>query len=272
MSDISVIFITKNEEFHIGNAIDNVKDIAKDIFVVDSGSTDRTVEIAKGKGAMVLFHAFEGFGEQWNWALENCPVVTTWTMKMDPDERLSAELKESICAGLGTEGVAGFSFDRVLWFMGCRLKGVRGCEERIWRTGKCRFTNVKVNEHPLIAGPVKKLEGVMDHLDSVDLQVWLAKQNDYTTREAKIRFEHDALAVRPNLFGSALARRMWLKRLFYYIPCRYALFLLYCYFYLGAWRSGRVGFYWAQMRVFVMRLVELKWREMALAAKKGGVL
>lgn len=261
---LSIVFITKNEEFHIGNAIDNVRDVAEEVFVVDSGSTDRTVEIAKAKGAQVLFHSFEGFGAQWNWALDNCPIKSAWTMKMDPDERLTEELKEEICQTIKKcpNDVSGFSFDRVLWFMGKCLRGVKGREERIWRTGKCRFTPVSVNEHPLIEGRVVKLRYTMDHYDSRDLEHWLSKQNKYTTAEARLRFEHGAFAVVPRFWGNSLERRMWLKRIFFRIPGRYMIKFLYCYLWLGAWKSGRVGWHWARMRVFVTRLIELKWIEM----------
>ena len=260
---ISVIFITKNEEYHISAAIENVRDIAEEVFVVDSGSTDGTVDLAEKAGAKVLHHAFEGFGAQWNWALENCPIKTDWTMKMDPDERLSEELKDEIAETIASPGATvGFSFDRVLWFMGRRLSGVRNEVLRIWRTGKCRFTDVSVNEYPLIDGEKKKLAGTMDHFDSSDLGHWLDKQNLYTTKEAEIRFKGLGLAARPDFFGNPLERRMALKKLFYALPGRYFLWFCYCYFGLGAWRSGRAGWHWARMRVFVMKLVELKWLEM----------
>ena len=265
---LTVIFITMNEEYHIGAAIDNIKDIANEIWVVDSGSTDKTVEIAESKGAKVIYHKFENFGAQWNFAL-SLPIKSAWTMKMDPDERLSTELKNEILFTLNLVDISikGFSFDRVLWFLGKRLDGVKNNVVRIWRTGCCRFSDVVVNEHPLIQGKIIKLKGLMEHLDSKNLSHWLEKQNKYTSGEASMRYRNDELSVSPKLFGTNLERRMWFKRYFYKLPCRYQIWFLYCFFVRGAWRSGRTGWAWAQMRVMVMRLVEYKWIESSNARR-----
>lgn len=269
MCDISVVFITKNEAFHISSVIDNVKDFAKEIFVVDSGSSDNTVELAKKAGATVLYHEFLGFGAQWNWALDNCPIKTTWTMKMDPDERLSEKLKQEIETVLLNTPAIGIAFDRVLWFMGHRLSGVKNEIIRIWRTGHCHFSDVNVNEHPIINGGVVKLHGEMEHYDSRDLSHWLMKQNDYTTREAQMRFDGDKLAVEPNFLGNSLERRMWLKRIFFNIPFRYVIHNLILFFFKGAWRSGFNGWRWVKCREMVMRLREYKYLEMKSVKKQS---
>lgn len=261
--DLSVIFITKNEEFHIGDAIDNVSEIAKEVFVVDSGSTDKTVEIAKAKGAVVLFHPFENFGLQWNWALENCPIKTAWTMKMDPDERLSEKLKTDITNAISMPSdYSGFSFDRVLWFMGKRINGWKDRVIRIWQTGKCRFTNVVVNEHEIIDGAIGFLSGIMEHYDSKNLHHWIDKQNKYTSAEALRRFNGDPAAARECLFGNALERRMWFKKVFFKLPFRYVLMFLQLYFFKGLWRIGVSGFHCALLRIWARRLIEQKLIEM----------
>ena len=261
--DLSIIFITKNEEFHIGNAIDNVKDIAEEIFVVDSGSTDKTVEIAESKGAKVLFHAFEGFGKQWNWALENCPIKTAWTMKMDPDERLTDALKSEIEDSLANRvELAGFEFDRVLWFMGKRIPGWKDRVVRIWRTGHCRFTDIVVNEHPIVDGKIGILQSTMDHLDSRDLGQWIEKQNKYTTAEAIRQFAGGPLAARPRFWGTRLERRMWFKSVFFKLPFRYEMMFFQLYFGKGLFLVGKTGFHCALLRIWVRRLVEQKLLEM----------
>ena len=267
-ASLAILFITLNEEYHIGAAIDNVKDIADEIWVVDSGSKDKTVEIAESKGAKVVYHKFEDFGAQWNFAL-SLPVKSVWTMKMDPDERLTDELKCEICGRLNVidDSICGFSFDRVLWFMGIRLRGVKNEVVRIWRTGRCRFSDVAVNEHPIVNGRVVKLSATMDHHDSKDLSCWLEKQNRYTTQEALMRFRGDALAAKPRIFGKKLERRMWLKRFFYNVPGRYFFFTIMMFVFSGAWRSGISGWRWVKCREMVMRLREYKWREFKLKSR-----
>lgn len=218
---LTVLFITLNEGYHIGAAIDNVMDIAEEIYVVDSGSTDRTVAIAESKGAKVVYHKFEGFGAQWNFAL-SLSIKSAWTMKMDPDERLSDALKDEIRRTLESiREVIGFEFDRVLWFMGRPMRGWKDRVLRVWRTGFCRFTEVSVNEHPLVAGRVLCLKGRMEHLDSKDLDHWIDKQNKYTTQAAAAKLSQMGYAVRPKFWRTRLARRMWFKRLFFRLPFRY---------------------------------------------------
>ena len=259
---LTVIFITLNEEFHIGEAIDNVKDIVDEVLVVDSGSVDRTVEIAESKGAKVVYHKFENFGAQWNFAL-SLPIKSEWTMKMDPDERLRPELKSEILDAIGNSGCnVGFEFDRILWFMGKPMRGWKDRVVRIWRTGRCRFTDVIVNEHPIVEGTVKYLHGQMDHLDSKDLQQWIDKQNKYTTQGAIAQYTNAKLAATPKFWGTRLERRMWFKRVFFKLPFRYCLMFLQLYIGKALWLEGRTGIHCALLRVWARRLVEEKVLEM----------
>lgn len=261
-ASLAVIFITLNEEYHIGPAIDNVKNIASEIWLVDSGSSDKTVEIAKSKCAKVVHHKFENFGAQWNFAL-SLPIKSEWTMKMDPDERLRPELKSEILASINSSGCnVGFEFDRVLWFMGKPMRGWKDRVARIWRTGRCRFTDVSVNEHPIIDGPIKRLHGQMDHLDSKDLQQWIDKQNKYTTQGAIAKYTNAKLSAAPKFWGTRLERRMWFKRVFFKLPFRYSMMFIQLYIGKALWLEGRTGIHCALLRVWARRLVEEKVMEM----------
>ena len=110
-------------------------------------------------------------------------------------------------------------------------------------------------------GAVLRLSGAIEHHDSPDLEHWLEKQNRYTTLEAVRAYGGLAMADAPAVFGTALQRRMWLKKNFYRTPFRYTLFFLYHLLVLGAWRSGWVGWTWSRLRSDVMRLIEIKYRE-----------
>lgn len=264
---VSVIMLAFNEEFHLPGAIENVKGWAKEIFIVDSCSTDKTVDIALEHGVHIVQRPFTNFGDQWNFALERLPIKTPWTFKLDPDERLTPELIEEIRELLnGVPSCCGYIMDRRLWFMGKPLH-VLAPVLRLWRTGTCRFSDVLVNEHPIVSGPVGKLKGILEHFDSPDLHHWYDKQNRYTTMEAIMRVRGDSLAANPKLFGTKLERRMFFKKLFFRIPFRYQLQLIYELFGRGAWRDGSVGFGWARLRVEVMRLIDLKVKEMQLTGK-----
>ena len=208
---LTVIMLTLNEEFHLEEAIDNVTDIADNIFIVDSFSNDKTLEIAEKKNVTLVKRKFTNFGDQWNYALNNCPFDSDWTMKLDPDERLTDELKTELIDKINrATSKDAYEFRRRLWFMGKPLR-VYGKVLRVWKTGKCVFSDVLVNEHPIINGSVGYLKGIMEHYDSKDLESWFNKQNKYSTMEAITIHEKKNLAANPNLFGNSLERRMYLK-------------------------------------------------------------
>jgi hypothetical protein len=259
---LTVILLTLNEEFNLPEALENIKEWAEEIFIVDSCSTDRTVDIALEHGVKIVQRRFTNFGDQWNFALEKLPIKTPWTFKLDPDERLTPELKETIKALIESDPMhCGYSMDRRLWFMGKPLH-VLAPVLRLWRTGKCHFSHVLVNEHPLVDGSVGKLEEIMEHYDSRDLHHWTDKQNQYTTMEAIMQVRGDALTANPRLLGSALERRMWLKKKFWSIPFRYQIQWFYEAFVRGAIWDGAVGRDWIHLRIECMRAIELKVKEM----------
>ena len=259
---ITVIMLTLNEEFNLPGAIENVKDWAEAVFIVDSCSTDRTVDIALEHDVDIVQRPFTDFGDQWNFALEKLPIKTPWTFKLDPDERLTTELKDET-RDLIKNGpdCCGYEMDRRLWFMGKPLH-VLAPVLRLWKTGKCRFSDVIVNEHPLIDGPVEKLKEILEHFDSSDLHHWYDKQNRYTTMEAIMRVQGDAMAATPKFFGSPLERRMYLKKIFFSVPFHLQLQWLYEVFIRGAIRDGLLGLRWVRLRIEYSRAIELKAIEM----------
>lgn len=263
---LAVVMISLNEGHNMEEVCRNVVPWAQEVFLVDSYSNDDTVDIALKHGVKVVQRRFRGFGDQWNFALENLPITTPWTMKLDPDERLTDDLKREIEHAI-TEGHAdGFTIQRRIWFMDRPLP-VRQKLVRVWRTGRCRFTDSLVNEYPIVEGPVHDIEGELQHLDSPDLENWLDKQNRYTTAEAITSYRNLALTNNSKLFGSTLQRRLWLKRYFFKVPFRYSLLFFYHYLWLGSWRSGWVGYAWSRLRCDVYRLWEYKLREIKITGR-----
>ena len=257
---VAVLLISLNEEHNLRSALENIAGWAQEVFLVDSCSQDLTIDIALEFGIHVVQRRFRGFGDQWNFALRELPVAAAWTMKLDPDERLTDELKTSIAEIIAEDCADGIILERRLWFMGTALP-VKQPILRLWKTGTCRFTDLTVNEHPLVDGLIVNAHGYMEHHDSPDLDHWLAKQNRYTTAEAINQSQGGPLAVPPRFFGSSLERRMWLKRNFWNIPGRFCILFLYHYLILGTWKTGKVGFIWSHLRVEVYRLWEFKYYE-----------
>ncbi|MEM7070113.1 MAG: glycosyltransferase family 2 protein [Pseudomonadota bacterium] len=261
---IAAIMITLNEAYNMRSCLENLSDFADEIFVVDSFSADGTAEIAKKYGARVVQREFLGFGDQWNFAVSQLPVKSDWTIKVDPDERLTEKLKHAIIAAIREAEANALVVTRRLWFMGQPLP-VRQKLVRIWRTGYCSFPDVLVNEHPIVPKPHVEVMGDLEHHDSPNLFHWMEKQNRYTTAEAVSAYEGRSFAVDPSIVGDRLARRMWLKSIYCYIPGRHIVMFLYCYIWLGTWRAGKIGLIWSRLRVIVYQMREYKLAEMRLS-------
>ena len=263
---ISVIMISLNEAHHMRAVLANLEGFAEQVFLVDSYSSDNTVDIALEHGVHVVQRRFRDFGDQWNYAVSQLPIETPWVMKLDPDERITDGLKSDIAAALATGGADGFAFHKRLWLMGRPLPA-RDHVVRIWRHGQCKFSDVIVNEHPIVSGPVRDLPGEIEHHDSPNLHHWFDKQNRYTTAEALAQFHGHALATHPKLFGTSLERRMWLKRHFWQMPGRFLALHLFLLFWTGAWRAGKTGWIWARLRTELYRAQEFKLYEMLSSGK-----
>ena len=267
---LAVIMISRNESHNIIPVIENLKGFATEIFLVDSYSTDNTVEMALNEGVRVFQRPFKDFGDQWHFAVSALPVTQPWTMKLDPDERITNELKSQISKEIEADDYDAISVPRKLWFMGRELP-VRQLVLRLWRTGICKFTNSKVNEHPVISGKEKQLTGVLEHHDSPNLHHWYEKQNRYSTAEAYIAYTGIGRTTEPAFFGTALERKSWLKAAYGHLPFRHILMNIYCLIFLGAWRGGKAGFIWSRMRAEVYRMRELKRLEMKWQKKSYDV-
>lgn len=258
---VAVVMISLNEGHNMEAVLVNLKGWVQEVFLVDSYSQDDTVDIALRHGVHVVQRRFRGFGDQWNFALRELPITAPWTMKLDPDERLTDELKANIARAIAHGEADGLEVQRRLWFISRPLP-IRQKLVRVWRTGRCCFSDVLVNEHPIVQGKIIFVAGDMEHHDSPDLHHWFDKQNRYSSAEALSTYRGARLSVPPRLFGSTLERRMWFKRLLPQLPLRLPLIFLYCYLMQGAWRAGRVGLIWASLRVNVYRMRALKLYEM----------
>ncbi len=264
---VAVVMISLNEAHNMEAVLANLAGWAEQVFLVDSYSCDDTVDIALAHGVHVVQRAFRDFGDQWNFALNELPITAAWTMKLDPDERLTDAAKADIARSIAADDVNGLRVDLRLWFMGKPLPARIRSMLRIWRTGRCRFTAVAVNEHAVVDGIIRQVRGELEHHDSPDLGHWLDKQNKYTTGEAIAAYQGMKLAAEPRLFGSRLQRRMWIKKYYMKVPFRYVAMFLYHYLVLGAWKAGWVGYAWSRLRCDVYRLLEYKLREIRLTRR-----
>src|SRR5512142_1819524 len=170
MPRLSAVVIAWNEEADIGRTLDAVR-FADEVLVVDSGSTDRTVEICRSRGARVLEHAFEGYGPQKRWAVEQ--AQHDWVLCLDADEVPTPGLVAAVRGLLA--GEPPFPAYRLTFhtvFMGRPLRrgaiGRRG-HVRLFDRRRARWTDARVHEAVQVDGPVGSLAGVVHHHNVRDL-------------------------------------------------------------------------------------------------------
>ena len=195
MMDISVIILTYNEEIHIKRCLDRISPHVKKVFIIDSFSTDRTVEICKDLGAVVLQNKWPGNqAEQFNWALDNINIETKWILRLDADEYLLPELIDEFKSRLPKipEYISGVSLKRRHIFLGKWIK--RGTYPviilRMFRNGKGRCEQRLMDEH-LVLSEGKTITFENDFVDHNlnTLMWWIEKHNNYAIILAKNMFQ-----------------------------------------------------------------------------------
>ena len=187
---ISTIILTFNEELHLERALCSIADFSKEIFIVDSFSTDRTLEIALAHGAVVLQNKFVNQAKQFQWALDNAPITGDWIMRLDADEIIEADLAAEITTKIPalSSDIVGINLKRKHIFMGRWVKhGGRYplVMLRIWRKGCGRIEDRWMDEHVVISGGKSvTFEGGFADQNLNDLTFFTDKHNKYATREA----------------------------------------------------------------------------------------
>jgi len=198
---LSVVILTLNEERHIERAIASVRRIASEIVVVDSFSTDRTVELARAAGARVFQNRFESQSKQFSWAMERAEIATDWIMRLDADEYIEPALAAHLQEALTTlpPDVGGINLKRRHIFMGRWIRhGGRYplVLLRVWRRGMASIENRWMDEHVVLTtGRAVIFDGGFYDHNLKDLTFFTDKHNKYATREAI-----DVLAEKYRLF------------------------------------------------------------------------
>lgn len=191
MTDITAIILTKNEELNIERCINSIKGFVDRICVVDSGSTDRTMEIAKELGAEVYEHSpFVHYAKQFNWALDNVDVKTKWVYRIDADEVVTPELGEELvqaCKEHQDDDVNGLVMKFKIFFLGRFLThgGIYPFYNlTVFKYGFGRYEDRAMGEHVVLTeGKTVDLKNDCLHYDYKDLGSWIVKHNWYADRE-----------------------------------------------------------------------------------------
>jgi len=269
-TQFSFIILTFNEEQHLPRLLQSINDLEAPVFILDSGSTDHTIEIGQQFGATFLFNAFENHPKQWDFALKNFPVITPWVICLDADQEVSPELKERLRNFKDEEyqNINGIYFNRKNFFKGRWIK--HGGYYPFYLLKMFRFgigfsdTN-EAMDHRFNApgGSMVWKDGIIkeENLKENQIRFWIEKHNRYSDLLALEEVERMQNArgqtEQPRFWGSPNQRKAWFKRQWWRLP-RYVRPGLYftqrMIFQLGL-LDGRTGIIFHFLQAFWFRLV-----------------
>lgn len=267
---ISVLVLTKNEEQDLPGCLATLR-WSDDIHVFDSYSTDRTVEIARAAGAQVTQREFDDWSSHQNWGLRNVPFRHSWVFYLDADERVTPELRASLCQAVqNPQSNVAFSVTRRDFWGEQWLRHVVASSSyiRLFRPEKMRYARL-VNPVSLPDGPAGRLTGYLDHYPfSKGMAHWLAKHNSYSTFEARQVEQNREQNLQFSILQSFFARdphrrRFHQKELFSRMPARSLIKFLLLYFGKRGFLDGRAGFNYAMLQTFYEYMIVLKTKELA---------
>ncbi|MBW4648456.1 MAG: glycosyltransferase family 2 protein [Kastovskya adunca ATA6-11-RM4] len=261
----SIYILTYNEELDIAACIESAQ-LSDDVIVVDSFSSDRTVEIAQRYPVRLVQHAFESHGRQRTWMLQEVPTKHEWVYILEADERMTPELfAECLQAMQSSEYIGYYAAERVMfmdrWIRRCtqypRYQLRLFCKDKVW------FSDYGHTEREECAGSTGFLQETYPHYTcGKGFSRWIDKHNRYSTDEAEEtlrQLAEGSISWRDLFFGSTeVERRRALKNLSLRLPLRPLVRFVYMYFLLGGFLDGRAGFNWCVLQMFYEYLILLK--------------
>ncbi|MEN0019913.1 MAG: glycosyltransferase [Planctomycetota bacterium] len=278
---IDVMIIAFNEALNLPHCLNSVRGWTNRVFVIDSGSTDGTQDIAREYGAEVVHHDWEGYARQKNWGLNNLPFESEWLLILDADELVTPELRtelERITSKPADDTPEnGFHINRLTYYLG---KPIRHCgffpswNLRLFKRGAAHYEDRVVHEHMICPDPVGYLKPPMIHEDRRGIEHYVAKHNRYSTLEAGAIFaeQHEvARGIAPQAsISRETAIRRWLKRnVMPRVPMPGFWRFVYMYFVRFGFLDGLTGIEFCRFIAGYDALVSLKLRELRRLEKSG---
>jgi len=240
---VSVIIAARNEAKNLPRCLQALQDFGE-VYVIDSQSTDDTVEIARSHGAQVVqFHYRGGWPKKRQWAMNTLPIAHDWILLLDADEALTPELAAEIRSAIRNPAVNGYSILLQTWFLGHALRhgDVALWKLALFRRGKARYecrlrdqdasmADMEVHEHVVAEGATVRLRHPIIHHNVESLSRYIQKHDEYSNWEARVLLQRgDDAELPPSLWGTQAQRRRWLKRKLFAIPGSPVILFLYRY-------------------------------------------
>jgi glycosyltransferase involved in cell wall biosynthesis len=272
---VSVIVPIKNEAGNLPRCLESIR-WADEVFVVDSHSTDRSIEIAQRFGAQFVQFEFNGtWPKKKNWALENLPFRNEWVFILDADEVLPPEAEQEFAQAILEAGeFAGYWINRRFRFMGKWLRHsyYPNWNLRLFRHSSGRYEKLteadtqsgdnEVHEHVIVRGPTGRLHCEMDHYAFPTVEVFVEKHNRYSNWEARVSAERRLSGSAARISSGEVGRRRQLKLLSQRMPFRPLLRFLYIYVWQKGFLDGWEGYYFARLHAFYEFLSVAKTAEL----------
>jgi glycosyltransferase involved in cell wall biosynthesis len=258
----AVIVLSFNSEETLDATLSRARFVSDEIFVVDSFSSDRTVEIARSSGATVVQHPFEHYGAQRNWAIDNLPIARPWQLHLDADEWMDDELVAAINALPEDPLHSGYFLPRYVRFLGRVLRhgGMSPTWHlRLFRTGSGRCEDRKYDQHFILtSGMSAQLPGSMIDDIRMSLSEWTARHNRWADGEvAELNAQQEAGRIEPDAHGNPAQRKRYLRQKYNQLPLFVRPFGLFFYrflFRLG-FLDGTEGFIFWVLQTFWFRFL-----------------
>jgi glycosyltransferase involved in cell wall biosynthesis len=259
---VTVIVAARNEARNLPRCLESLREVGE-VYVIDSQSTDATVQIAQSYGAHVVqFHYQGGWPKKRQWAMESLPLAYDWIFLVDADEALTPELALEIRRVIQDPACDGYYIALRMFFLDRELRhsGASFYKLSLFRRGKGRFecrlkdqdqsmADMEVHEHIVLTGQgeskakTARLKHSLLHHNVESLSHYIRKHDEYSNWEARVWLAGDANArdLAPSLFGSQAQRRRWLRRKFFALPGSPVLFFLYKYVFSMGFLDGIPG-------------------------------
>ncbi len=278
---ISVIIAARNEEKNLAGCLEALRDVGE-IYVVDSGSTDSTPEIASRFGAkLVQFQYQGGWPKKRQWAMDNLPLAFDWILLLDADEVLTPELAQEIRRCISHDEVDGYYISLRMFFLG---RALRHGDASFWklslfRRGKGRYecrlkdqdasmADMEVHEHVIVDGLTARLTNPLIHHNVESLSRYIQKHDEYSNWESRVLVQgvtSYGSELPAALLGTQAQRRRWLKKKLYVLPGSPVMLFFYRYILRGGFLDGIPGLIYCGFQAIQMfhtkaKIYELKTR------------
>ena len=279
---VTVVVPTRNEARHLDRCLSSARRFSE-IYVVDSQSTDSTVEVARSFGAKVVqFNYHGGWPKKRQWALDTLPLENEWVFLLDADEILTPDLIEEIQVAIQDPNLAGYWVFLRINFLGRELRfgGSGFWKLSLFRRAKghfeCRLreqdrsmSDIEVHEHVIVDGCVRKLKQALPHHNVESLERYLTKHNEYSNWEARVLSQatEPSDELPPALFGNQAQRRRWLKKRFFRLPGSPILFFFYKYILRLGFLDGVPGLIYCTLQSTHFFHIKAKMYELRVAAR-----